>query len=70
MSGGPAGVRKSRKRALSGRRYRGNPGAFPDARTLALTGLAVREHGRRNGDEVVVPLPVEGAGVAMDAADG
>ncbi|WP_072482270.1 hypothetical protein [Amycolatopsis australiensis] len=40
------------------------------AGTLALIGLAVRAHGRREGEDVVVPLPVELAGVAMDAADG
>jgi hypothetical protein len=39
------------------------------AGTLALIGLTVKERGRTEGDEVVVALPVELAGVAMDAAD-
>ncbi|WP_143249910.1 MULTISPECIES: hypothetical protein [Amycolatopsis] len=40
------------------------------AGTLALIGLAISERGDWTGDEVVVPLPVELAGVAMDSADG
>lgn len=39
------------------------------AGTLALIGLAIQERGEQDGDEVVVPLPVELAGVAMAAAD-
>ncbi|GAB1515374.1 hypothetical protein [Actinophytocola sp. KF-1] len=39
------------------------------AGTLALIGLAIRERGRTECDQVVVALPVEFAGVAMDAAD-
>jgi hypothetical protein len=39
------------------------------AGTLALIGLAIRDRGTPDGDEVVVALPVELAGVAMDAAD-
>jgi|SRR5687768_7787829 hypothetical protein len=39
------------------------------AGTLALIGLAIRERGIPDGDGVVVALPVELAGVAMDAAD-
>ena len=39
------------------------------AGALALIGLAVQEHGTTDGDDVVVELPVELAGVAMDAAD-
>ena len=39
------------------------------AGTLALIGLTVTERGRTEGDEVVVALPVELAGVGMDAAD-
>lgn len=52
-----------------------NPEPIPDrqtrhlAGTLALIGLAIKERGSREGDEVVVALPVELAGVAMDAAD-
>jgi hypothetical protein len=39
------------------------------AGTLALIGLAIQERGTQHGDDVVVALPVELAGVAMDAAD-
>lgn len=39
------------------------------AGTLALIGLAISERGRPAGDDVVVDLPVEVVGVAMDAAD-
>lgn len=39
------------------------------AGTLALIGLAISERGQPDGDFVVVDLPVELAGVAMDAAD-
>lgn len=52
-----------------------DPEPLADRRTrhlagaLALIGLAVQEHGTADGDDVVVELPVELAGVAMDAAD-
>jgi hypothetical protein len=39
------------------------------AGTLALIGLAIQERGTLDGDDVVVGLPVELAGVAIDAAD-
>jgi hypothetical protein len=39
------------------------------AGALALIGLAISDHGRWTGDQVVVPLPVELAGVAMDSVD-
>lgn len=39
------------------------------AGTLALIGLTISERGRTEGTEVVVDLPVELVGVAMDAAD-
>lgn len=39
------------------------------AGTLALIGLVTIERGRQEGDEAVVPLPIELAGAVMDAAD-
>ncbi len=39
------------------------------AGTLALIGLSIKDRGTTDGDEVVVSLPVELAGVAMDAVD-
>lgn len=39
------------------------------AGTLALIGLAIKDRGTTDGDDVVVALPIELAGVAMDAAD-
>jgi hypothetical protein len=37
--------------------------------TLALIGAAVRERGRRDGDEVVVELGAELIALAVDAGD-
>lgn len=51
-----------------------DPGPLGDRRTrhlagtLALIGLAITERGTLVGDEVVVALPIELAGIAMDAA--
>lgn len=39
------------------------------AGTLALIGVAVRERGRREGDDVVVELGAELIALAVDAAD-
>lgn len=39
------------------------------AGTLALVGLAVQEHGRVDGDEVVVPLNARLVALAVEAGD-
>lgn len=51
-----------------------DPEPLADRRTrhlagmLALIGLTIKERGRPEGDAVLVALPVEFAGIAMDAA--